>query len=458
MFQANNLHLRQVSLRKLLISYYPLLSILIGFLLVSLSIGPYNNGDTLREYDAVSSILKSGLPVISNGYLMDEPPVGFYVHALFFKLFGASIDNGLFTILLLGLGCIALVYAIGTVAYNKTTGFFAALLFAFTPWHLILSRSFLIDVPCLFFSLLCLLTGLLAFRRGSLWLLLSSGIFFAVAFNTKLYAVFVLIPLIALYFHLQAPKLRHIAVWFVIFSIPVIISTILWYQVIAGVGLSAIYVHGDLTTHNSNVLSATPLFAFNFLVSYGVGWFFIDAVILSLFIVFWQRRLFKEFLVIDAIWIATAICIIGVNTYLGAFLDLKPPYLNAIKYDYQALPFLSFLAGGLVTKNVILLKLKRVNKKNAISLVSIALGFFLIAATILYNFRFINMLTGWDYLIFRVAPSINEGYSLFNPAPIGADSSLLLGQFLGFAIAISGILYLGRHKLRILINNKRGTF
>jgi 4-amino-4-deoxy-L-arabinose transferase-like glycosyltransferase len=430
---------------------------LIGFLLVSLTIGPYNNGDTLREYDAVTSILKTGLPVISDGYLMDEPPVGFYIHALLFKLFGASIENGLLTILLLGLGCIALVYAIGTVAYNKTTGFFAALLFAFTPWHLILSRSFLIDVPCLFFSLLCLLTGLLAFRRGSLWLLLLAGIFFALAFNTKLYAVFVLIPLIALYFHLQAPKLKHIAVWFVVFSIPAVISTILWYQVIAGVGLSAIYVHGDLTTHYSNMVSPTPLFAFNFLVSYGVGWFFIDAVILSLFIVFWQRRIFKELLVIDTICIATVICILAVNTFLGAVLDLKPPYLNAIKYDYQALPFLSFLTGGLVTKNVILLKLKQGNKKNAISLITVALGFFLIAAAIFYNFRFINMFSGWDYLIFRVAPGINEGYSLFNPNPI-ADSYLLLAQFLGFAIALSGIFYVSRHKLRLLLNRKKVTF
>ena len=67
MCQASNHSLRQVNLRDLLISYYPLLSILIGFLLVSLSVGPYSNGDTLKEYDAVTGILKSGLPVISGG-------------------------------------------------------------------------------------------------------------------------------------------------------------------------------------------------------------------------------------------------------------------------------------------------------------------------------------------------------------------------------------------------------
>jgi len=455
MCQASNQGLRQINLRKFLVSYYPLLSILMGFLLVSLSVGPYNNGDTIKEYDAVSGILKSGLPIISGGYLMDEPPVGFYIHALVFKLFGASFNNGLLMVLLLSLGCIALIYAIGTSLYNKTTGFFATLLFAFTPWHLILSRSFLIDVPCLFFSLLSLFVGLLAFRKSSFRLLIVSGILFAAAFHTKLYAVFVLIPLLAFFFHYQPKKIKHIVTWFVVFSIPVIVTTFLWYQTITGVGLPAIYIHPDLYSQNPSIAPPTPLFAINFLTSYGIGWFFVDAAIVSILVVLWQRQNFRKFLFLDSTCLATVICVVGVNTILGAALDLKAPYYNAIKYDYQALPFLSFLAASLVTKSVSLLKLSRFSKRKAI-LVAVALfGFILVAAAIFYNMRFVHMFSSWDFLIFRVAPTIDEGYSLFNPDPIGASDLMRGVQFLGFAIATSGILWVARDKLGYLRKLKK---
>ena len=94
--------------------YYPLLSVLIGFLLVSFSVGPYQNGDTAWEHDAMSGVLKYGLPY-ANGNLMDQPPLGFYIQAVFSKAFGLSINNGTFLVTLFGLGCITLVYGIGKV-------------------------------------------------------------------------------------------------------------------------------------------------------------------------------------------------------------------------------------------------------------------------------------------------------------------------------------------------------
>lgn len=168
----------KASLKKLLSENYPLLSILIGFMLVALSIGPYHNGDTAWEFDAVSGVMKWGLPYANGFFLIDQPPLGFYIQAIFFEGFGYSINNGTFLVTLFGLGCVILVYGIGRAAYNKTTGFFAATLFAFSPWHLILSRSFLIDTQCLFFSLLSLFLGIIAVHKGSFKLFIVSGIFF----------------------------------------------------------------------------------------------------------------------------------------------------------------------------------------------------------------------------------------------------------------------------------------
>ncbi len=239
----------QGTLKQFLSEYYPLLSILIGFLLASLAVGPYHNGDTTWEYNAVSGVLQTGLP-IANGYLMDQPPLGFYIQALLFKTFGMSINNGTFLVTLFGLGCVALVYGIGRLTYNRTTGFFAAILFAFSPWHLIMSRTFLIDAQCLFFSLLSLFVALLAVRRNSFKLLVISGLVFAAAFNTKLYAVFTLIPLLAFFFYYQPRNLKHTIKWLATFAAPVLITAFLWYQIIIGNGLSSIFFHTDLTTQN----------------------------------------------------------------------------------------------------------------------------------------------------------------------------------------------------------------
>jgi hypothetical protein len=228
----------------------------------------------------------------------------------------------------------------------------------------------------------------------------------------------------------------------------------LWYQVITGIGLSSIFQHTDLITQNPNIATPTPFFVTNFLVSYGIGWFFIDASIVSMLVCLWQRRIFRQFLPLDSTCIATIVCVVSVNIILGTILDLKAPFLNAIKYDYQALPFFSLLAASLVSKSSTLVKLSWLKTKiKKGSLIAIALlGFVLVAAALFYNMWFTHLFSTWDYLIFRVDPNINEGYSLFNSDPIGANSILMFAQFLGFMFAISGILWVSRLKLSSILN------
>ena len=440
----------KANLEKLLSEYYPLLSVLIGFMLVSLSVGPYHNGDTAWEYDAVSGVLKYGMPYANGLYLMDQPPLGFYIQAVFFKAFGVSINNGAFLVTLFGLGCIALVYGIGKFAYNKTTGFLAAVLFAFSPWHLVLSRSFLIDVPCLFFSLLSLLVGLIAVRKGSFRLFAASGIIFAAAFNTKLYAAFTLIPLLIFFFYYQPKNLKRMVTWLAAFSVPVLLVSYFWYQTITGLGMTSIFGHTDFITQNPGTIVPTYFFVTNFLVSYGLGWFFIDAVIVSLLVGLVQRRLFRKFFVFDLICLAAITCVVSVNVFLGAALDLKAPFLNAIKYDYQALPFFCLLAASMISKSIILFNSAKTKLKlNKLVSYTIALaGLILVAASIFYNMRYVHLFSNADYLIFRVEPGVNVGYSVFNSAPIGGNSIQMSIQFVGFALALSGLFWMSRNKLR----------
>jgi 4-amino-4-deoxy-L-arabinose transferase-like glycosyltransferase len=443
----------KISLKKILSENYPIVSILVGYMLVALSLGPYHNGDTAWEYDAVMGVMKYGLPYANGLYLMDQPPLGFYIQAAFFKGFGLSINNGTFLVTLFGLGCVALIYAIGKAVYNKTTGFFAATLFAFSPWHLLLSRTFLIDVPCLFFSLLSLFVGIIAIRKNSFKLFIASGLIFTAAFNTKLYAVYILIPLLAFLLYYGPKNLKHTVSWLAAFSLPVILISYLWYQTIAGVGLSSIFFHPDFMVHEASSVVPSYFFAGNFIVNYGLGWFFIDAAILSLIICFAQRPLFQKFITFDSLCLAVIVCVVSVNTFLGASLDLKSPYLNSIKYDYQSLPFLSFLSGSLITKSISLFNIDKAKKKlnNIAHFFVASAGLILVAATISYSMSYVHLFTTWNYFLFRVEPNLNLGYSLFNDAPIGVNSVLMSAQYLGYAFLLSGLIWISRHRVGSLL-------
>lgn len=83
------------NIRELLSENYPLLAILIGVTLISLPIGPYRNTDTQLELSAAQGVLKWGYPYLEiKGNLFNLPPLGFYTAALFFLVFGSTMDNG----------------------------------------------------------------------------------------------------------------------------------------------------------------------------------------------------------------------------------------------------------------------------------------------------------------------------------------------------------------------------
>ncbi len=437
--------------KKLLSENYPLLGILIGITLVSLSIGPFHNGDTDWEFEAAKGVLHWGLPyVISFGNIINQPPLGFYVEALFFKGFGASISNGTFLVTLLGLGSTVVIYKIGKELYGKATGLFAAVFFALSPWELVLSRSFFIDVQCLFFSLLCLYGGILAVRKGSAKLSFASGVFFAAALLTKYFAAFMLIPLLIFWLYSKPKKAKVFLSQMITFALPALLFSLLWYQVVLGKNLLYMFGHRDFIDLNYNGVNPSYSFVGVFLWNYGLGVLFVVATAFSLILLFAFRKELPRAFRFDIICLATILPILFVDMILGAGLNLKAPYNNAIKYDYFALPFFCLIAASLLGKCLSLLnltKLKPKLNKKLIFTIVIA-GSLLSALTIYSNFVSAHHISMLDYLLFRVRLDQIVGYSLLNSAPISQDSFLMSIQYLGFAVLLSGLLWAGRYKLR----------
>ena len=386
---------------------------------------------------------------------MNQPPLGFYVEALFFKLFGSSINTGTTLITLLGLGSTILLYKVGKELYGKPTGLFAAALFALSPWELVLSRSFLIDAQCLFFSLLCLYVGILSIRKGSVKLSLISGVLFAAALLTKDFAAFILIPLLVFYVYSRPKNPKLILSQLTAFLLPVLLLSFIWYQVILGKELLYMFHSSDFSDLNYSGVVLSYSFVGNFLVELWSGIFFRDCSRFSLVLFFVFRNEFtKRFLAADLICLATILPILIIDMILGAGLNLKAPYNNAIKYDYLALPFFSLVAASLVGKCISLLKLTKiktkVNKKIIFSIVII--GGILLMATIFTDFISAHMLSTSDYLLFRVTINQAVGYSLFNYTPVVNGSLLMNIQYVGYAILLSGLLWASRHKLYDFFN------
>jgi len=453
-----------VDIKKLALEVFPLFIILIGVVLVSFSLGPYQNWDTQLEFEAASNVAKVGIPYVESfGTVIDQPPLGFYIEALFFSIFGMSADTGVILVTLFGLGSTVLMYLIGKDMYGRSTGLFAAALFGLNSWHLVLSRSFLIDAQCLFFSLLCLHVGVLAIRRGSVKLALASGLAFAAAMLTKFYAVFILIPLLLFYMHSKPKNLKRILSQLAAFSMPVLVFAVTWYQTFLGRSLLSIFHHNDfLDVIPASVgVVASPFFATNFLIDYGLGPAFIAATVFSLLLAFSLRNYFSKTAIVDLTWLVSIVFVVSVNVVLGAVLNLNVPYFSAIKYLYHALPFFVLLTASLSTESLSLFRAaKSTLQPRKLVLYAVATAaLVMLAASLISSMYHTNAISPRDYLQFRVERDVDYGYALLNPTPTVAGSPLITLQYCGFAMVLSGLLWAGRYRLtQLLLKNNQQLF
>jgi 4-amino-4-deoxy-L-arabinose transferase-like glycosyltransferase len=430
----------------------PLFMVLVGSALVAFSLGPYNNWDTQLEFEAASNVNRVGIPFVESfGTSIDQPPLGFYVEAGVMAVFGVSTGNVVAFVTLLGVGCVLVVFLLGRELYGGTVGLVAAALFGLNPWHIVLSRSGLIDVQCLLLSLLCLYMGIFAIRRNSSKITVLSGLLFAAAFLTKFYAIFILIPLLLLYFYSKPENLKRALTQLAVFVVPTVLFSFLWYQLILGRSLLSIFNHNDfiyVIPSSTNVV-ASPFFAANFLLNYGLGIFFVCAIGFSLFVGLLGRRQAPHRLLMHMLCLAAITIVLATNVVLGYVLDLNVPYFSAVKYLYQALPFFVLLAASLITTGVAYGERAKavLNSKKVFLYLAAASSVALLFASLASSVYYTNAVSMHDYLQYRVEPNVDYGYALLNPAPLTVGSSLMSLQLVGFATVVCGLLWAAGQKL-----------
>ncbi len=375
--------------------HYPIIGVLIGALLVAVSTGTYTNWDAQLEYQAASNVVTHGFPYVDNGLMINQPPLGFYMDAPIFHAFGLTYLNGVGIATAFGLGCVVLIYALGSVLYGKQTGLVAAALFGIVPWHVFMSRIFLIDNQSMFFSLLFLIVGVLAIYKNSQKLLLTAGAVFAVALMTKLFAVFMLIPLLLMIFLKRKElsfklTLRNVT----IFVLPSFVLQAVWFGGFANQNFFGVYFSSDIT-HPVLVADPSLLFLPIVLVK-SAGWFLFAAGLFSLGLSVFYRKLFSRILWLDAVCVGTAAAIAGLNLFLVFGLHLTVPYVSVFKYNYLALPFYCLLAASLAQKSSMLIR--TVNWKKTIHFVKpvlVGFGMVLLLASMVESIVFLNEWIGF---------------------------------------------------------------
>jgi uncharacterized membrane protein len=150
--------------------------------------------------------------------------------------------------------------------------------------------------------------------------------------------------------------------------------------------------------------------------------------------------------------LASILAVGSINTFLAVGLNLKSPYINPIKYDYQFLPFFSLLAASLVGKCFLLLNSAKSKEKLSKLLFSVAsVGLVLLAASMLLNMNFLNQHSTADHWLFKVERNQDIGYSFINSTPLDENSPLMSIQYLGFAFVLSGLVWASKHKLASLL-------
>ncbi len=437
-----------IKIRTALKQNCPFLLVLAGSTLLLFASCTFYNFDSNAEFEATKGVLNYGMPYIDGQRnVLNEPPLGFYVGAAFIGSFNlAPIENtGVIVTSLFGLGCIFLVYEIGKTSYGRKTGLAAASLFALAPWQVTMSRSFLIDTQCLFFSLLYLLVGIWAIRKNSFKLVMVSGIIFGIAFMTKFFAVFTLIPLTLFYvYHYKRNLIRILAG--TAFFLPSAALFYLWYETILGHGLSAIFGHQDFETFNQPPMMPSPFFVGNYLfITLGAS--FLAATILSLTITFSQRRTLAKFISFDIVYLATFLAVASLDTYMGVGLNLKVPFVSAFKYDYQILPFLCLLAASIVGKSAIASKHAQTSgaRKKLFTALR-ATGLVLLATSLGSNIISLFKISGQYFVPFTVEGVVN--YAFNSSTQITWPNPRIAVMFVGTALILLGFVYSIKDELR----------
>ncbi|WP_333886550.1 glycosyltransferase family 39 protein [Clostridium sp.] len=172
-----------------------LLSSVLNF--VNLSIEGYGNSYYAAAVKSMTMNLKNFFFVSFDpaGFVsIDKPPLGFWIQAIFAKVFGFSGVSIILPQALAGVVSVILIYFIVKRAFGGIAGLISALCLAITPIFVAASRNNTIDNMLVMVLLLACLALSVAAKRGKFKYLIISMVLVGVGFNVKMLQAYMVVP------------------------------------------------------------------------------------------------------------------------------------------------------------------------------------------------------------------------------------------------------------------------
>jgi hypothetical protein len=120
-----------------------------------------------------------------------------------------------------------------------------------------------------------------------------------------------------------------------------------------------------------------------------------------------------------------------------------------VKYGYYTLPFFSLLAASLAAKCLPMLKSASLEVKKHTRLAVV--GLILLGVTVIGSMSYVHQFSVLDFVIFSVEPGKILGYSTNNYFPPSSSSPIMIIQYAGFIVILSGIFWASRNLLLNLL-------
>lgn len=259
-------------------------------------------------------------------FLNEYPPLVDVLVGALYTVFGAGIFLSRILISAFSIAALYLLYIVGRKTYNEDVGMYAAVFLSAVPYFLKFSSILMMEIPVIFFLLLC---SYFLIEKKPFALGLALGLSFYVKYTSVLFA-----PVILIYFLLNGRLKQNITFMAKLFSVSaaMIIPYMLALQAFTGKLYTADLLSGQIgpTLEWWGIPKIVPGFAVQYFYYPNILLFVIPVAIIPIFLLYFRRIEKKDSLFL--IWLA-----VFAITY--ALIANKTP-----KYVIYILPPIAVLA------------------------------------------------------------------------------------------------------------------
>lgn len=217
----------------------------------------------------------------------DHPPLGFWLIALVFKIFGISEFWARFTPAFLGFLSIFLLYFLGKEVFSRIVGFASTLALSSTIWFLFRARSGNLDVILTFFFILAFFLAFKSLKNRRFLYPLAASL--ALLFLSKTLVPLIILPafLTILWGKYTFQQLVKPALVFLLISAPWLFMQVIYHPEFLERYLFIGFPGAEIKTSYLDNLLLTKTYLHS-----GIGkWFWPAILSLPLGLIFWQKKL-----------------------------------------------------------------------------------------------------------------------------------------------------------------------